>query len=254
MSPPEVFCFRASSVHTEAPTVLACATYRRFFVAAVRIPMSQPLPPTRQKTSSSPSSRPPSSGARDDLTILLREVSDGADDAKERLWRLVYNELYRIAKRELARRYGGPATLSATSVVHEAYIRLIGNGEGELPAFENRLHFFATGARVMRSVIIDYARHQGRQKRGGDAPHVSFGVLPRSQTPADDGGDLERLLSVEHALTELEAFDADLARVVELRFFGGLLESEIAHLEGVSTRTIQRRWRRARAFLGDRLR
>lgn len=184
--------------------------------------------------------------------MLLRKVRNGESESKDRLWGLVYDELYRIAQRELARRHGGPATLSATSVVHEAYLRLMGGSDGELPEFENRLHFFATGARVMRSVIIDYARRQRRQKRGGDAPHVSLGALPLP-VPTPASSDLDRLLSVEAALRELESFDAELARVVELRFFGGLKESEIAHLEDVSTRTIQRRWRRARAFLGDRL-
>jgi len=182
-----------------------------------------------------------------DVTRLLRRARDGSDTAREELFRLTYDELRSMAERELRKRHSG-GTLSVTSVVNRAYLRLVDDEEGRISTYANRLHFFGTAARAMRSAIIDYARYKTRQKRGGD--HADL-ALEDVLSPEADGRPLETLLTVESALQRLEAMDQDLARVVELIFFGGMLQREVAELEDVDVRTVQRRWRKARLILRD---
>jgi len=182
-----------------------------------------------------------------DVTRLLRRARDGSDTAREELFRLTYDELRSMAERELRKRHSG-GTLSVTSVVNRAYLRLVDDEEGRISTYANRLHFFGTAARAMRSAIIDYARYKTRQKRGGD--HADL-ALEDVLSPEADGRPLETLLTVESALQRLEAMDQDLARVVELIFFGGMLQREVAELEDVDVRTVQRRWRKAKLILRD---
>ncbi|PEN14459.1 RNA polymerase subunit sigma-70 [Longibacter salinarum] len=182
-----------------------------------------------------------------DVTQLLHRARDGSDTAREELFRLTYDELRRIARRELRRRHSG-GTLSVTSVVNRAYLRLVDGDEGQIGEYANRLHFFGTAARAMRSAIIDYARYKTRQKRGGEEPDLA---LEDVLSPEAEDQPLETLLTVESALQRLEAMDEDLARVVELIFFGGMLQREVAELEGVDVRTVQRRWRKSKLILRE---
>ncbi len=152
----------------------------------------------------------------------------------------LYRELHRIAHRQLR---GGSSTptLATTVVLHEAYLKLAALD----PSWQDHNHFVALAARVMRQVVIDHARAGRAQKRGGDA---------RSLVPADDAATaaplpLVDLLAIDGALRVLETVDARLAQLVELRFFAGLTHGEIAAGMGVSERTVEREWRKARAFL-----
>ena len=152
----------------------------------------------------------------------------------------LYRELHRIAHRQLRGR-GGSATLATTVVVHEAYLKLAALDT----RWHDREHFMALAARVMRQVIVDYARARGTRKRGGDRIRsVGLGEL-EAAAPVE----LVDLLAIDAALGELEAVDERLARVVELRFFAGLTQTEIADAMRVTERTVERDWRKARMFL-----
>lgn len=175
-----------------------------------------------------------------EITALLRAAENGAAGASNRLYEAVYAELRRLARRQLAL---GPAsrTLDTTALVHEAYVKLSGEARWTV---ENRRHFFALAARAMRMVLVDRARRQGRKKRGGGQLEVD---LERVEIAAPDRA--EELVALDGSLGRLEGADPELARLVEWRFFAGLSVEEIAELEGVSDRTVKRRWRAARAFL-----
>ena len=175
-----------------------------------------------------------------EVTALLAAVGAGERAAVDRLFELVYEELRRIARRQL--RGGRPdATLSTTALVHETYLRLSRDGGWSI---HDRAHFFALAARAMRHVLVDHARHRGRAKRGGGAVALE---LDEALVAAPDRG--EEVLALDGALGRLESADPELARLVELRFFAGLSVEEIAGLRGVSDRTVKRHWRAARAFL-----
>ena len=175
------------------------------------------------------------------VTQLLAQARAGDAAARDAAYELVYAELKRVAHRELARQRG--ATLCTTALVHEAYVRL--SGSDALPA--DRQHLIALGARAMRFVLVDHARRALAQKRDGD-------VQPLSVTGVNVGGgsgetNAADVLALDQALERLGALDARLAQVVEWRFFGGMSEPEIAAELGLTERTVQRDWRRARAFL-----
>lgn len=174
------------------------------------------------------------------ITRLLRAAAEGDSAAHERLFTLVYDELRRLARRQLSRA-SGLATLSTTAVVHEAYLKLSADGRWSA---RDRSHFYALAARTMRHVLIDYARRGARQKRGGGAIEVGLdeGVVATPIRSAE-------LFRLDDALTRLEATEPDLARIVEWRFFGGLSVEEIASALEVSSRTVKRHWRVARVFL-----
>jgi len=176
------------------------------------------------------------------VTQLLAQARAGDAAARDAAYGLVYEELKRLAHRQLAGKRGA-ATLCTTALVHEAYMRL--SGSGSTP--QDRRHLIALGARAMRFVLVDHARHAMAQKRDGD-------VRPLSVTGANVGdGDGETnaadVLALDQALERLATLDVRLAQVVEWRFFGGLSEPEIAEELGLTERTVQRDWRRARAFL-----
>lgn len=179
------------------------------------------------------------------VTQLLACARNGDASARDAAFEQVYAELKRLAHRQLARQRN--ATLCTTALVHEAYERLCGSGA---PA-QDRRHLIALGARAMRFVLVDHARRALAQKR--DAPlqalTVTGGALGDGAAPSSVGD----VLALDQALDRLAALDPRLAQVVEWRFFGGLSEPEIAAELGLTERTVQRDWRRARAFLHDEL-
>lgn len=179
------------------------------------------------------------------ITQLLQAQADGEADAAERLFPLIYEELRRLAHRQL-QFVGRPGpTLNTTALVHEAYLKLI--GQTRVSAGE-RAHFFSLVARAMRQIIIDFARRHRSGKRGG---HVQRIPLDESEVGIED--EAESLLALEDAMQRLAGLDPRLVQVVECRFFAGLTEQETADALGVSLRTAQRDWLRARGWLKDDL-
>lgn len=181
-----------------------------------------------------------------DITGLLRRIHSDDKVAVDELVAHIYPELHRMARARLAG--NTPITLlDPTSLVHEAYVRLRQGGRIEASC---RAQFLAYASAIMRSVIVDLARQRRAQRRGGDLPHTSLHT-DLVDSLADVDGDVER---VHEALTELEAADPRLKQVVEMRYFGGLDEAEIAGALGVTERTVRRDWQRARLLLQVALR
>ena len=175
-----------------------------------------------------------------DITLWLDAARDGDRAARDRVLATLNQELHAMARRQLAGQQGH--TLDATALVHEAYLKLIGRNAAQ---FDDRAHFFAYAASAMRSVVVDYARQRLAQKRGGDLHRVA-------ELPEEIEGGVrldEETLGLDTALTRLAAVDARLAQVVELRYFTGLSELEIAALLKRSERSIRRDWQKARLFL-----
>ena len=179
-----------------------------------------------------------------EITRLLSALEAGDRDAADRLFILVYNELRRLAGRQLRR--GMSETLTPTALVHETYLKL---GARDGWSARDRVHFFALAARAMRQILVDRARERRRIKRGGGATAVTLGALDDRSDPPP----LEDVLAVDRALSRLEAEDPELARLVEWRFFAGLSVEEIAGALDVSERTVKRQWRSARAILFQEL-
>jgi RNA polymerase sigma-70 factor, ECF subfamily len=174
-----------------------------------------------------------------ELTRLLRAWSDGDREALDRLTPLVVDELRRIAHRYVDRERG-EHTLQATALVNEAWLRLIDTDEVR---WEDRAHFFGICARIMRRILIDAARARMTEKRGGGALRVTLDAeLPVATREAE-------ILDVDEALQALTAIDERKARVVELRFFGGLSAEQTAHVLGISEQSVHRDWRLARSWL-----
>lgn len=184
-------------------------------------------------------------GSAHDITRLLSAARDGDARAKTQLFERVYADLRRLAGRQVAQHHD-PATPSATTLVHELYLRM--DRPGALSQVD-RGHFFAVAARAMRQILIDLARARNADKRGGGRGDVPLADV----NPVAPSRSLE-LLAVDAALTELEALDERLATVVEWRFFGGLTLEQIGEALGLTERTMKRDWRKARAFLHLRLR
>lgn len=175
-----------------------------------------------------------------DVTDLLLRVSQGDKQAEDELLPKVYRELHSIALAYLRHERSGH-TLQATALVNEAYLKLTAQTES---GWKSRSHFFAIAARVMRRILVDYARHRGAAKRGNGGPMV----------PLDEGALVSATQSalitdMDEALQRLEQLSPRQARVVELRFFTGLSEEEIAEALGISARTVKRDWTLARAWL-----
>ena len=176
----------------------------------------------------------------EDVTALLIAWRGGDDAALARLTPLVYDQLHRLAGRYMRREQAGH-TLQTTALLNEAYIRLV---DSSRVGWQNRAHFYAVAAQLMRRVLIDFARSRRYQKRGGDWYRVTLseGIPIASRGAAD-------LVAVDDALRDLERLDPRKARVVELRFFGGLSLEETAEALNVSTDTVGRDWRAAKAWL-----
>ena len=185
-----------------------------------------------------------------DLTELLTEWREGDRTALDRLTPLVYDEIRRIAHRYVQRERDGH-TLQTTALVNEAYLRLAGNQQIN---WQNRAHFFAVTAQVMRHILIDYARRRNYVKHGGEAQRVSFSEALASEesVPMSKPRAVE-LLALDEALNELAKFDPRKSRVVELRYFGGLSLDETAEVLEVSLMTVRRDWRAAKAWLFRRM-
>ena len=183
-------------------------------------------------------------GTEDDITGLLLAWRAGDRGALDRLFPLVYQELGRIAHRQLGRERPDH-TLGTTALVHEAYLKLVDQTRAR---WENRAQFFAVAARAMRRILVDYARRHGALKRGGAAAQVS---LSDATLVADQRADA--LVALDEALTRLAAVDERLCRVVECRFFGGLTEEETAEALELTARTVRRDWVKAKGWLHQAL-
>ena len=178
------------------------------------------------------------------VQTLLARARDGDADAFGEVVARLYDELRQVARSQ-RRRLSASDTVNTTAVVHEAYARL--DGTSGPPAVADRAHFFRLAAAAMRGVIVDYARRQSRQKRGGEGRPVPLDAVG---PVADPGGlDPDQALSLDAALDGLAAVDAESARVVELRYFGGLTVEETAEALALSPATVARRWTFARAWL-----
>jgi RNA polymerase sigma factor (TIGR02999 family) len=176
-----------------------------------------------------------------DVTALLLSWSGGEAAAADRLIPVVYEELHRQAARAM-RREGHSHTLQATALVHEAYLRLV---DQQRVQWRNRGHFFGIAAEVMRRVLVDHARARDAAKRGGGAQRLTLGD---ALGVPSDGADAD-VLALHEALERLALLDPDQARLVELRYFGGLNIEESAEALGVSPATVEREWAVARAWL-----
>ena len=186
------------------------------------------------------SDAPPPSG---DITRLLREWQTGEREALDRLMPLVYRELHVMASRFMAREWRD-GTIQTTGLVNEAYLKLV---DQRAVDWQGRAHFFAIAAQVMRRVLLDAARRRMREKRGGGAVQIALDELPiAADGPAVDAIDV---LAIDRALQELERLDPDQARMVELRFFGGLTVEETSAVLGISPATVKREWAVAKGWL-----
>lgn len=178
------------------------------------------------------------------ITELLAEWSGGNQAALDELYPLVYDELHRLARRYMSRERKGH-TLQTTALINEAYVRLVDQRNVQ---WANRSHFFAISAQIMRRILIDHARRHAYAKRGGGARQVSL-----DETAALALDDLSELLRLDEALKSLAELDLRRSRVVELRYFGGLNNEEIAGVLNISENTVIRDWNMARAWLYSQL-
>jgi RNA polymerase sigma factor (TIGR02999 family) len=178
--------------------------------------------------------------SKQEITALLDDWGRGDRAALDKLTPLVYAELRRIARRQMSHEREGH-TLQATALVNEAFIRISGQ---ENFSWQNRAHFYAVCAQVMRHILIDHARANARDKRGGGAIHVSL-----DEAAVLAGGQETDFLALDDALRALEAFDPQKGRIVELRYFAGLTIEETAEVLQISPTTVRREWRRAKAWL-----
>jgi len=180
----------------------------------------------------------------EEVTTLLDNLAKGGPDAAEKVLPLVYDELRRLANRQM-RRERPDHTLQPTALVHEAFIKLAGQRAAN---WRNRAHFFGVAAQVMRRILIDHARGHLRAKRGGDQQLVAL-----DEAIVFSPEKSEHLMRVDEALERLTKLDARQGKIVELRFFGGLTIEEIAEILKVSTKTVKREWSAAKAWLHGEL-
>jgi RNA polymerase sigma factor (TIGR02999 family) len=180
-----------------------------------------------------------------DVTELLLSWGQGDAAALDRLVPLLYDELRRVARGHLRREAPGHS-LQATALVHEVFLRLV---DVDRMTVKSRTHFFAMSARLMRQILVDHARRQRADKRGGGATVISLDEVAAAAAPTSSVD----VLALDEALDVLSSFDARQCRVVELRFFAGLNIPETADALGVSTATVEREWAMAKAWLHQRL-
>ncbi|QDS94478.1 RNA polymerase sigma factor SigL [Roseimaritima multifibrata] len=183
-----------------------------------------------------------------EVTQILNQIEQGDVAAASELLPLVYAELRRLATHRM-RRESAEQTLQPTALVHEAYMRLIGNGDNDTIEWQSRGHFFGAAAEAMRRILVESARRRKSLKRGGE--------FAKYQVSEEDAiihaGDPDELLDLDAALTKLAAEEPELAKLVELRYFTGLSVGETAEALGVSPRTVKRNWAFARAWLGRQM-
>ncbi|MEO7057259.1 MAG: ECF-type sigma factor [Caldimonas sp.] len=176
------------------------------------------------------------------ITRLLQLAANGDRAALDKVYASVYPDLKRIARSRL-RRQGRGDDLGTTTLLHESFIRLVGAKDLRL---QDRHHFFAYAARTMRNIIIDSARERLAERRGSGARHEP---IDDEALQIADRGQSEELIRISDALLDLEKIDPELAELVDMRYFGGYTETEIAALRGVAERTVRRHWDKARAWL-----
>lgn len=175
-----------------------------------------------------------------EVTRILEAIGDGDDRAADELMPLVYSQLKREAQRYMAAERSDH-TFQATALVHEAYLRLV--GERRIP-WQNRAHFYAAAAEAMRRILLDHAKSRGREKRGGGRKRV-----PLSVADVAESWNLAETMSLDESLRRLKDRDPNISRVVELRFFAGLSIEDTAEALGVSKATVKRRWEYGRTWL-----
>jgi RNA polymerase sigma-70 factor (ECF subfamily) len=175
------------------------------------------------------------------LTQLLRAWSEGDQGALEQLMPMVYEELHRLARRYMSDEAPGH-TLQATALVNEAYLRLV---QADPSGWQDRTHFFAVSARVMRRILVDWARRRQAQKRGSDTPALEL----QDNLAVAAGSSGNDLVAIDDALKTLAAFDSRKSQIVELRFFGGLSVKETAAVLTISEETVRRDWKVAKSWL-----
>jgi RNA polymerase sigma factor (TIGR02999 family) len=180
-----------------------------------------------------------------EITQVLRALGRGEGRASEDLLPLVYDELRRLAAARMAMEAAGQ-TLQPTALVHEAWLRLVTDGER---TWQNRAHFFGAAAEAMRRILIENARRKSRLKRGGGQAKVSIDDVELAETTPDD-----KVLLIDEALGQLEAEDPQRARIVVMKFFGGLTNQEVAESLGIGERTVDRQWAYAKAWLFRKIR
>ena len=175
-----------------------------------------------------------------DITLLLQATSRKEDNAREELFKLVYEELRRMAAARMARESAGQ-TLQPTALVHEAWLQLVGDGDR---SWENRAHFFGAAADAMRRILIDISRRKSTLKRGSGMERLDIADMDLAQATPDD-----HVLLINEALENLEREDPDRARIVVLKYFGGLTNQEVAETLRIGERSVERQWAAARVRL-----
>jgi RNA polymerase sigma factor (TIGR02999 family) len=179
------------------------------------------------------------SANREHITDLLLQLREGGSEVMDRLFRAVYGELRRVASRQLRTERPGHS-LGTTGLVHETYLKLADQTRVQ---WQDRAHFYRVASRAMRRILVDYARRYQSQRRGGELQRIS---LDEDASASERG---ETLLALDEALERLAGLNQRLSQVVECRYFGGLTEEETAQALGVTSRTIQRDWAKARGWL-----
>jgi RNA polymerase sigma factor (TIGR02999 family) len=175
-----------------------------------------------------------------DITQILQAVARGEGHASEELFPLIYDELRHLAASHMAQERPGH-TLQATAIVHEAWLRLVSDGDR---TWQNRAHFFGAAAEAMRRILIENARRKSALKRGGGLLRVDIEGLDIAAATPDD-----KILMLNEALENLQAEDPEKARIVVMKFFGGMTNQELAEHLGVTERTVERQWAFARAWI-----
>ncbi len=184
-------------------------------------------------------------GGMSEITLLLQAVGRGQSQASNELLPLVYNELRRLAAARMAQEAAGQ-TLQATALVHEAWLRMVGDGDR---TWQNRAHFFGAAAEAMRRILIERARRKSSLKHGGGKEPLNFEGLELAETTPDD-----KVLLVNEALEQLEATQPERARVVVLKYFGGLTNKEVAEALDIGERSVDRHWMCAKNWLFRKIR
>jgi RNA polymerase sigma factor (TIGR02999 family) len=177
----------------------------------------------------------------ENITELIRQVNVGQTGARNRLFATAYDELRKLARSRL-RDGGRNVCLDTTALVHESYLKFVNSGQLRQ---DDRRAFFAYASRVMRSVIVDTVRERQAERRGGDVTELTLNTAISSSLPANE----QQMLDVHEALDALEQAEPRLARVVEMRYFGGYTDAEIAAAMDIADRTVRRHWDKARAFI-----
>lgn len=175
-----------------------------------------------------------------DITLLLGAYQTGEKEVLDELYPLIYNDLKSIAKQQLYRSWG-VETLCSTVLVNESYLKLLG---GSSVTFTDRAHFFSLASKAIRQIVLNYAESKNAQKRGADWQRVTL-----DQTLAGEQQTIEQIIEVGYALQEIDSVDPKLAQLIEMKFFAGMTELEIAEVWSVSDRTVRRSWIKAKALL-----